>query len=297
MADFTSEFWSWFIIVIVLGGMFAMLWILYSNNIAGEAKPTGHVWDEDLVELNNPLPSWWLWMFVITVLFSFVYLAVYPGLGSYKGYFGWSQVGQYEDEVKVFDEATAPLYAGYMARDIEDLATDEKALQTGGRIFASYCAVCHGSDAGGAKGYPNLRDTDWLYGGSASEIETSILKGRNGAMPPFGAAVGGEEGAEQIASYVLSLSGRKHAVSSAAEGKAKFAMVCAGCHGADAKGNKWLGAPNLTDKTWLYGGSKRTIVKTIMYGRQGTMPAHADFLGKEKVHVVAAYVYSLSQKK
>ena len=295
MSDFVSSFWGYLIIAISVGGIVGLFFLLRSNNIAGSSEPTGHVWDEDLVELNNPLPRWWLMMFDATLVFSVVYFAVYPALGEYKGYFGWTQVGQYEDEVKEMEASTAPLYAKYMATDIAELAKDEAALKTGGRIFQSYCSVCHGSDAGGAKGFPNLRDGDWLYGGTPADIEASVLHGRQGAMPPWRAAVG-EDGAENLAAYILSMGGRKHSDGSAAAGKATYDAMCAGCHGMKGEGNVFLGAPNLSDNIWLYGGSKRAIMASILDGRNGNMPAHADFLGKEKVHVVSAYVYSLSQK-
>lgn len=294
MADFTNDFWHYWIIAIAGGGMIVLLYMLLKNNVAGSAEPTGHVWDEDLVELNNPLPSWWLWMFIMAIVFAFIYFALYPAMGTYKGMFGWSEVKQWEDEVKAMDEKTAPLYASYMAKSIPELAKDENAVRTGARIFASNCSVCHGSDAGGAKGFPNLRDNDWLHGGTPADIVKTITDGRKGNMPTWRAALG-EEGAEEVADYVLSLAGRKHAVGSADAGKAKFAM-CAGCHGMDGKGNTMMGAPNLTDHIWLYGGSKKTIMHSILEGRAGVMPNFGEFLGKEKVHVVAAYVYSLSHK-
>ena len=295
MSDFVSSFWGYLIIAISVGGIVGLFFLLRSNNIAGSSEPTGHVWDEDLVELNNPLPRWWLMMFDITLVFAVIYFAVYPALGTFPGYFGWTQVGQYEAEVKEMEDATAPLYDKYLKTDIAALAQDEDAVRTGGRIFQSYCAVCHGSDAGGAKGFPNLRDSDWLFGGTPDAIKASILHGRQGAMPPWRAAVG-EEGAENLAAYILGMGGRKHSDGSAAAGKATYDAMCAGCHGMNGEGNIYLGAPNLADNIWLYGGSKRAIMASILDGRNGNMPAHKDFLGEEKVHVVAAYVYSLSQK-
>ncbi len=298
MSDFTSEFWSWFIIVIVVGGWVWMFYLLRGNNkVDGEpGVPTGHVWDEDLEELNNPLPRWWLYMFYFTLFFGIGYLALYPGLGSYKGLLGWTEVGEYEAEVAAADAEFGPIFAKFEQTPIAELAGDAAAMKAGERLFVSYCAVCHGSDARGAPGFPNLRDGAWLYGGSPEQIETSILAGRtSNGMIAWEAALGGAEGVDQVAAYVMSLSGRDVDAKLAEEGEAKFA-ICAGCHMPDGTGNQVLGAPNLTDKIWLYGGSARAIKESIAKGRSGVMPAHSDFLGAAKSHILAAYVYSLSQE-
>jgi cytochrome c oxidase cbb3-type subunit 3 len=299
--EFFSPFWSWWIIIVSLGGILACVWLARwmsgATVQAGEEVQTmGHVWDENLSELNNPLPKWWLNMFYITIAFGLVYLVLYPGLGAFKGVLHWTQVGQYEQEVQRADEKYGPIFKHYAAIPIPELIKEPKALAIGQRMFLNYCATCHGSDAGGGPGFPSLKDGDWLYGGEPQTIQTSIMGGRNGIMPPMGAAVGGEEGIEQVAAYVMSLSGRKVDPQLAEAGKAKF-VVCAACHGPDGKGNKALGAPNLTDKVWLYGGSPETIKKTIREGRSGHMPAHKDFLGEDKSHIVAAYIYSLSAPK
>lgn len=297
MADFVSDFWHWWIIVLTLGGIVAMFWLTMSNSsderVGSTAEPTGHKWDEDLEEFNNPLPRWWLMMFYITLFFALGYYALYPAMGSFQGVLGWSSKQQYEDEMMAAEANLAPLYEGYAKQTVAELATNAEALRTGERLFVNYCSVCHGSDARGAKGFPNLRDNDWLWGGSPEAIEHTIMEGRNGNMPSWKAALGGDEGVEQVANHVLSLSGREHDAAKAAAGKAKFAL-CMGCHGPDGKGNQALGAPNLTDNTWLYGGSPKTIMKTIADGRSGRMPAHKDFLGANKSHLLAAYVYSLS---
>jgi len=298
MSDFTSEFWSWFIIVIVVGGWVWMFYLLRGNNkVEGEpGVPTGHVWDEDLEELNNPLPRWWLYMFYFTLFFGIGYLALYPGLGSYKGLLGWTEVGEYEAEVAAADAEFGPIFAKFEQTPIAELAGDAAAMKAGERLFVSYCAVCHGSDARGAPGFPNLRDDDWIFGGSPEQIETSISAGRtSNGMIAWEAALGGAEGVDQVAAYVMSLSGRDVDAKLAEEGEAKFA-ICAGCHMPDGTGNQVLGAPNLTDKIWLYGGSARAIKESIAKGRSGVMPAHSDFLGAAKSHILAAYVYSLSQE-
>jgi cytochrome c oxidase cbb3-type subunit 3 len=219
---------------------------------------------------------------------------LFPGLGAFKGFLGWTEVGQYEDEVAAADAEFGPLFAKFEQTPIPELAKDASAMAAGERLFVNYCAVCHGSDARGAAGFPNLRDDDWLYGGTPENIEATILNGRNGVMPAWEGPLGGEEGVNAVAEYVMSLSGRDVDETMAAAGKEKFA-ICVGCHMADGTGNQALGAPNLTDNVWLYGGSPRTIRESIAKGRNGIMPAHKDFLGTAKSHILAAYVYSLSE--
>jgi len=297
MSDFTSEFWSWFIIAIVGGGIIWLVYLLMGTNKAEteEGVPTGHVWDENLEELNNPLPRWWLWMFYITIVFSIGYLILYPGMGSFKGILGWTEVGEYEAEVAAADAEFGPIFAKFEQTPIPALAADAAAMKAGERLYVTYCAVCHGSDARGATGFPNLRDNDWLYGGSPEQIEATLLHGRNGVMPAWETSLG-EEGIDQVASYVMSIAGREVDTASAEAGKAKYDMFCVGCHMPDGTGNQALGAPNLTNNIWLYGGSPRAIKETLAKGRNGRMPAHGEFLGSAKVHILAAYVYSLSHQ-
>jgi len=299
MADFVSNFWSWFIIVPVLVGILALFYLSMAQSRderkGGKAEPMGHVWDENLAELNNPLPKWWLNLFYITLVFGLIYLALYPGLGRYQGYLKWTQEGQYEKEVKQADETYGPIYEAYLKRDLVDLSKDPEAMKTATRLFVNNCTICHGSDARGGKGFPNLTDNDWLYGGAPETIEQTILHGRNGVMPAWKGVLG-QTGVFNVSEYVLSLSGHKADPNVAAAGKAKFEQLCAACHGKDGKGGQAVGAPNLTDNTWLYGGSQETVLKTISDGRQGHMPAHEEFLGKGKVHLLAAYVYSLSHQ-
>jgi cytochrome c oxidase cbb3-type subunit 3 len=308
MSDFSSDFWAFYVAIITVISIVACGVFLYTcstKRVTGgeQVGTTGHTWDEDLSEWNNPLPRWWMWMFYITIVFALCYLAFYPGLGSYTGAFGWSSKNQYDEEQKVAAAQLGPIYEKYLQQDLRVVATDPVAHAIGQRLFLANCAQCHGSDAGGGKGFPNLRDNDWLYGGEPETIKASITNGRNGVMPPMGAAVGGEEGVKDVANYVLSLSGRTHDELRAVRGKAKFTTICAACHGPDGKGNKMLGAPNLTDEIWIYGGSEVTIIETITNGR-GTnmtaagvsvMPAHKGVLEEAKIHLLAAYVYSLSQ--
>jgi len=297
MSDFTSEFWSWFIIAIVGGGIIWLIYLLRGTNKAEteEGVPTGHVWDENLEELNNPLPRWWLWMFYITIVFSIGYLILYPGMGSFKGILGWTEVGEYEAEVAAADAEFGPIFAKFEQTPIPELASDGAAMKAGERLYVTYCAVCHGSDARGATGFPNLRDNDWLYGGSPEQIEATLLHGRSGVMPAWESSLGAE-GIDQVASYVMSIAGREVDKASAEAGKAKYDMFCVGCHMPGGTGNQALGAPNLTNNIWLYGGSPRAIKETLAKGRNGRMPAHGEFLGTAKVHILAAYVYSLSHQ-
>lgn len=307
MSDFVNEFWNFYVVVIVLGSIIACALLLYiqSKGAATPGKTMGHVWDETLEEYNNPLPLWWSWLFYITVVFALVYLALYPGLGTYKGMLGWCSHAdpgcvnsEYQREVDKANAAVQPLFDKYQKMDLKAVAADKQAMEMGKRMFLTYCMQCHGADAKGSKGFPNLTDKDWLYGGEPEKIIESIAMGRNGNMPPYGGnpdAIGGETGAHEVANYVRSLSGLSHDAVLAAKGKEKYMAVCIACHGPEGKGMEALGAPNLTDRVWLYGSSEATIVETVTKGRQNKMPAWKEFLGDGKVHVLAAYVYSLSQ--
>ncbi len=294
-----SSFWSGWVILITLGNIFACYWLVRwtTKKRSGEAamgEVTGHQWD-GLQEYNNPLPRWWLWLFYGTLVFSLGYLVLFPGLGSFQGVLGWSSQGsQYGAEMEQAAQTYDPVFKKYAAMPIDQVAADEDAKGMGRRMFLSYCAQCHGSDAGGGQGFPNLADNDWLYGGAPEQIEQTILNGRKGAMPAHKDRVD-EAGIDALANYVMSLSGREADATKVAQGQQLFtANGCIACHGVDGKGNQMLGAPNLTDNTWLYGSSAETIKETIANGRNGVMPAHADFLGTDKVHLLAAYVYGLS---
>jgi cytochrome c oxidase cbb3-type subunit 3 len=254
---------------------------------------TGHVWDGDLREMNNPLPRWWVWLFVITVVFGFVYLALYPGLGTSAGQLGWTAVGQYEAEVKKANLAEAPLYAKFTAMAPELVAKDPQAHAIGERLFMNNCSQCHGSDARGSKGFPNLTDGDWLHGGSPDKIKETLNLGRIGQMPPMAAAVGTPDDVKNVANYVLSLSASPNDSLRAALGKSKF-TACAACHGADGKGNQALGAPNLTDKIWLHGYGENAIIAMVNNGKVNQMPLQAEKLTPAQIHVLASYVWGMS---
>jgi len=300
MADFVSDFWKWFILVSVIlsfiGILALIIWMSRGRKPGEKVATMGHVWDETLEELNNPLPMWWLYLFYITLVFGAGYLLLYPGSGVFGGAFKWSEVDQYDQEMKTAELKYGPLYEKYRTQPVKAVATNPEALKMGQRLFMTYCTACHGSDAGGGPGFPNLRDKDWLYGGQPENIKASIADGRNGAMPAWGAVLG-NEGVHNVSEYVMSLSGRKVNEDAAAVGKEKFQQLCVACHGVDGKGNPAMGAPNLTDNIWLYGGSQAAIMKTITDGRSGRMPAHGEFLGDAKVHLLAAYIYSLSNKE
>jgi cytochrome c oxidase cbb3-type subunit III len=297
MSDFINNGWSMYISAVVILGLLACLALLIVASkrkaMAGD-NTTGHVWDGDLRELNNPLPRWWMGLFVITVVFSGLYLVLYPGLGNFAGKLGWSSSGQWEAEQAKAQATMAPLYAKFTSQPAEALAKDPQAMAIGERLFINNCAACHGSDAKGSKGFPNLTDSDWLYGGDHAKIKETITAGRQGAMPPMAAAVGTAEDVKNVANYVLSLSGSAHNALAAQLGKEKFG-ACAACHGADGKGNQALGAPNLTDKIWLHGGGEQAVVAMINNGKTNVMPAQASRLTPEQIHVLGAYVWNLSQ--
>ena len=298
MSDFVHSFWSHYIAWITLAGIVAcvvLLWLTSRKKLSGSAdNTTGHVWDEDLREMNNPLPLWWVGLFVITIVFALFYLTLYPGLGSSEGSLTWTSEKQYQQEVNQANADLAPLYARFDAMAPEQVARDPQARHIGAHLFLNNCAQCHGSDARGTKGFPNLTDADWLYGGSPEQIRASITLGRQGQMPPMAAAVGSPEDVKNLAHHVLSLSGSPHDSLRAALGKGKFG-ACAACHGADAKGNQALGAPNLTDKVWLHGWGEEAIVGMVTQGKLNQMPAQEGRLTPSQIHVLSAYVWGLSQ--
>lgn len=299
MSDFTSNFWSVYVAGITLVSILACLLLLWFSGrakaVTANDNTTGHVWDGDLREMNNPLPRWWVGLFIITVVFALLYLALYPGLGNFAGKFGWSQVGQYEAEVAKGNKEVEPLYARFNAMKPEDVARDAQAMAIGERLFMNNCSQCHGSDAKGSKGFPNLTDADWLHGGSPDKIKETITKGRIGNMPPMAAAVGTADDVRNVAQYVLSLSGSPHDSLRASLGKAKF-VACAACHGADGKGNQAIGSANLTDDIWLHGWGENAIVAMINNGKVNQMPAQEGKLTQSQIQVLASYVWSLSNK-
>ncbi len=316
-----SMFWTIWISVITLGsivGCYILLrWNLTNYTGHPEGESMGHEFD-GIVEINNPLPRWWTILFYATIVWSFFYLALYPGLGSFEGFWGWRSSNQdirsleesaqaridakeqgliveYDRELDYAAEKFDPIFEAYAQVPVEELVKNEEAVKVGQRLFMQNCSQCHGSDARGNMGFPNLTDDDWLYGGSGAKIKETLVNGRIAAMPAWIDAMG-EQGIKETVAYVLSLSGREMEENHdalAEAGKARF-MACAACHGMDGKGNQMLGAPNLTDNTWLYGGSERAITETLTYGRNGVMPSFKKTLGDNKIHVVATYVYSLS---
>ena len=299
MSDFTSNFWSVYVAGITIAGIVGcalLLWLTSRKKIESAAdNTTGHVWDEDLTEMNNPMPRWWMWLFVITLVFGAGYLIAYPGLGTYKGQLGWSTANEYSKEISKAQAELEPIYARFASMKTEELAGDPAAMAIGDRLFMNNCAQCHGSDARGSKGFPNLTDGDWLHGGTPENIHTTIVNGRVGIMPPMAAAVGSSEDVRNVAHYVLSLSGSPHDSLKASLGKAKF-TACAACHGMDGKGNPALGAPNLTDDTWLHGWGEAAIVNIINNGKTNEMPAQKDKLTDAQINVLTAYVWGLSNK-
>ena len=296
-----TSFWHWYVIIITIGTILGCFWLLqWTKGVSNRDEEgdgtgtTGHVWDEDLVELNNPLPRWWLQLFYGTIAFAFIYLVLFGGLGNIGGVLGWSQEGQYEEQMKAANEAQEAIFSRYRGMDNETLIADADANATGQRLFANSCAMCHGSDAAGARGFPNLTDNDWLYGDSFDTVLQSIANGRAGAMPVMVAGLD-EKAITELVVYVQSLSGQKADPVMAANGKKNFDMLCVACHGLDGSGNQALGSPRLNDEIWLYGGEPETIRKTLTEGRNGNMPAHQDLLSEDRRRLIAAYVLSLSK--
>ncbi len=300
MTDFVSIFWDYYVALLSIAsiaGCAVLLWMQGRHRIVvkpGQTPDTsGHVWDEDLREYQNPMPRWWIILFYLTIAFSILYLALFPGLGTqFKGTLDWTSSKEHAADVKAAAAQFGPVIDGYLKQDVATVAGDARARDMGQRLFLNNCAQCHGSDARGSRGFPNLADAEWLYGGTPEAIKASITKGRQGVMPPMGAALGGTDEIADVAHYVLSLSDSAHDTVRAARGRSKFA-ACGACHGADGKGNAALGAPDLTNKLWLYGGSVATITETITRGRQGAMPAWEGILTEGEIHLLAAYVVSL----
>ncbi|MGV8835560.1 cytochrome-c oxidase, cbb3-type subunit III [Cellvibrio sp.] len=299
-----STFWSLWIVILTTTNLVLLLWILLANRkraVAGEesteAKTTGHEYD-GIEEYDNPLPRWWFWMFILTFVFSIGYLIIYPGMGAYEGLKdgegkSWTSVNELRGHQAEAEKVYAETYGVYSKMPIEEVAKNPDALKMGFRLFSNNCAVCHGADGGGNPGFPNLTDKDWLYGGTPEKIHETIVLGRKAAMPAWGSILG-EEGVADVAEYVLKISDNDHDAARAEVGAKLFATNCVACHGADGKGNQLVGAPNLTDNIWLYGGEAATIRQTLRDGRNGVMPAQQELLKEDRIHLLAAYVYSLS---
>jgi cytochrome c oxidase cbb3-type subunit III len=297
MSQFTSGFWDLYIGIITVISILACAVLLWQQSVqkGSGTETSGHVWDEDIREYNHPLPRWWMWMFYLTIVWGLAYLVLYPGLGSYPGTLGWTQIKQLAEEDQQAQKAYGPLYEKFAAQDIAALSKNAEALAIGQKLFLNTCAQCHASDGGGSRGFPNLTDNDWLWGGTPEAIKASITEGRTGAMPPFGPVLG-EQGVKDVANYVRALSGLAHDSIRAARGKEKYAQTCIACHGAEGKGNPVVGAPNLTDNIWLHGSAEEAIAAQITKGRINQMPAHKDILTPSKIQLLTAYVYSLSRK-
>ncbi len=292
-------FWNFWIIGLTLTNLVLVLWVLLANRkIAvsdqdeAENKTTGHVYD-GIEEYDNPLPRWWFIMFIGTFIYAGAYLLVYPGLGSWPGLFGWTSVKELRGHQQQADARYADTFGTYANTPIEELAQNPEAMKMGLRLFSNNCAVCHGADGGGNYGFPNLTDHDWLYGGTPEKIKESITLGRKGAMPGWGALIG-ETGVVNVSEYVLQISGQEHDAAKAELGAKVYTQNCVACHGVDGKGNQALGAPNLTDDIWLYGGEPQDIRVSVRVGRNGEMPAQQELLKPDRIHLLAAYVYSLS---
>ncbi len=295
-SDFVNGFWNMYVVVLVLVSVVGCAVFLWMQGAAkhNPGQTTGHVWDETLAEYSNPLPNWWRWMFYITVVFALVYLAFYPGLGNMAGSFGWTARGQYEAEMKKADEQYAPIFNKFLKQDVMAVAANSEAKEMGQRLFLTYCAQCHGSDARGAKSFPNLADSDWLWGGTPDKIKETIAKGHDAVMTPKGTKPDMDaEQVKDVVHYIRSLSGLPSESIRAQRGKDLYPQACAACHGPEGKGNSDAGYPNLTDKVWLYSSQEADMIETVTKGRVNRMPAFGDFLGDAKVHLLTAYVWGL----
>ncbi len=291
-----TSFWSMWIIVLTTVTIVGLIWVLFANRKREQQstdKTTGHSYD-GIEEYDNPLPAWWFYLFVLTIVWGVGYLVIYPGMGNFPGLLGWTQIGQHERAIASADEQFRAMRDRYLALPVEEIASDPAVRKMGMRMFANNCAQCHGADANGSYGFPNLADGDWIYGDSAAEIKTTITQGRQAAMPAWGGVIG-EKGITDVTAYVLSINGREADDASATAGAQIFQTNCVVCHGANAEGNRTMGAPNLKDGIWLYGGSAEQISHTLRVGRNGVMPAFKDVLGEDKIHILAAYVYGLHQ--
>jgi cytochrome c oxidase cbb3-type subunit 3 len=297
-----STGWSLWIVVLTIVNILACVWLLRwtakprsAGEKIGGGADTGHVWDKDLREYNNPLPKWWLWLFYVTVVFGLLYLALYPGLGNFGGTRGWTQAKQYDEEKAAVEARARELLAPLAALPVAELAGNEQAMSTAHNLFQHNCAPCHGSDGGGARGFPNLANADWQWGGDPDAVVATIGSGRVAAMPAWGPVLG-DQGVDEVVAYVQKLGGQPADAALAAAGEARYQQVCAACHGLDGKGMAAVGAPNLTDDVWLYGGDAGAIRQTIVNGRTGQMPGWQDKLGEQRVKLLAAYVTRLGQQ-
>lgn len=294
-----NSFWNWFAIIVTIASILACWWLLHwtkgiSDRDEDEVGDTGHVWDHDVRELNNPLPRWWLHLFNITIVFALVYFVLFPGLGNLDGVLGWTQEKRYQEEMAAARAAEAEVFARYENMTPQQLMADEEAMGTGRRLFGQNCAMCHGSDARGALGFPNLTDSEWQWGGDYENVLSTIQNGRQAAMPSWAAPLG-EDGMKQVTEYVMHLSGQEATETLVEQGRQKFAMFCAACHGPEGKGNPALGAPDLTNDIWLYRGTREAVMEALRNGRNGNMPAFKDQLSEERIEILAAYVLSLSR--
>lgn len=291
-----SSAWSWYVAVGTVASLLACFWLIFWTNRQRQSDEEieaseHHVWDEDIRELNNPLPMWWLWLFVLTLVWGAAYFLLYPSLGNFPGVLDWSQEQQYEEQMAAAEERYGPVFAEFGATPVEDLLGNERAMRIGSSLYANYCSQCHGANALGAPGFPNLTDDTWNWGGSPQQIEQSILQGRTGIMPALGAALQGEQGIKEMVIYVRNMA---DGIDTSSPAHSRYMGLCIGCHGADGGGMQVLGAPSLTDDAWMYGSSQSAVRKSIVEGRNGVMPAHADLLGTDRARILAAYIYSLS---
>ena len=291
MADMPTDFWSGWIAVITLVSLFALGWLVFSIFFSSDGQDGGeaHVWDETLEEGSNPPPMWWFWLILSAMVFSVIYLMLYPGLGSFSGALKWSQGGRLDESFRSYDEQFGPIRSEIANATLESLQADEQIMASAKRIFDRKCGICHGADASGQLSrFPDLTDDEWQWGGEPSQIEATIRGGRQATMVGWQAVLG-EDGVEQVAHYVRSLSDTSEA-HDVENGRTLYGQFCIACHGAAGEGKVPLGAPNLTDSVWLYGGTPEDIEQTVAFGRHGHMPAFNDRLDDTQIRMLLAWL-------
>lgn len=290
--------WVIGLIVFNLGTTFLLfLWAPRARVPVLPDGTTGHVWAHGVLrEGMHRLPRWWIAMSFATYAAAFGYLVLYPGFGNSRGTLAWTSAQELDAATRANAAVLAPALRRLGAMSVEAVADDAQAQRLGARLFVDNCAACHGRFGLGNPqlGAPNLADKDWLYGGAPQDITTTIRDGRAGVMPAWAAL--GEPTVRNLAQYVLALSGQPHDAAAAAAGEPVFRTTCAACHGPEGKGNALLGAPNLTDDIWLYGGTQAAVETSIRAGRQGHMPAWRPRLSEEEIHILAGYVHHLAQR-
>lgn len=291
MANLPQDFWSGWVIVLVVTSLAGLLWVVigvYFQKDAGHDPAHEPVWDGNLREGDHPAPMWWFWLILASMVFTVLYLMLYPGLGSFAGALRWSQGGQLAANTQLYEVEFQAMRGSLDSQTMAELAANPVAMEAARRLFMDHCAACHGADARGqANLFPNLRDNEWTWGGETEQIEQTIRNGRNAVMAPWAAALGAV-GVNNVADYVIAMS--RGTPPEEHPGRQQYMTFCVACHGADGAGNPLLGAPRLNDDIWLYGGNVDSVRATIRNGRNGVMPAFADTLDDLQIKLLMSWL-------